>query len=185
VRYVGQAVVPGAAPEWSGPLQPQRLFAYLRKAYPLTDRVISALVRLPRVQVICFHDGLSLEQQRAATHLRYIQTPVDLGQLLPAADAVICHGGGLQALSLQFGKPVLALPLHTEQYLSARQAEKAGASLVYLARGERPDFLPMIRQLLTLPTLAASAQAIAAAHNAREPDILAAVAGEVEMLLNR
>lgn len=183
VRYVGQAVVPGHAPEWPESRHPQKIFVYVRKAYVLTDRVISALVRLQRTDVLCFHDGLSAEQQRPAAHLRYTQTPLDLGTLLPQVDAVICHGGGLQALALQYGKPTLALPLHTEQYLSARKAEQAGACLLYLARGERPDFLPMIRQLLTLPTLAAGAQAIAAAQSSREPDTLAAVLSEVEALI--
>lgn len=74
-RYVGQAVVPGSTPEWPEPAQPQRLFVYLRRAYALTERVISALVRLQRIDVLCFHDGLAAEQQRPAAHLRYTQTP--------------------------------------------------------------------------------------------------------------
>lgn len=179
VRHIGQPLVPGIQPQWPETDHPQSLFVYLRAAYPLTERMLSALVRLPRATILCFHDGLSIEQQRAAAHLRYTQTMQDMAQVLPKVDAVVCHGGSLQALALQFGKPVLALPLHTEQYLYARQAERAGCGMLYLARGERPDFLPMIRQLLTQESLATKARAIAAEHSDRVPDPLQAAVDEV------
>lgn len=183
VRYVGQTLSPGAGADWPESAAPQRLFAYLRKEHPLADRVISALARLTNTQVLCFHDGIAATQLRSAAHLRYSQSIFDLAQVLPQVDAVVCHGGGLQAAALQFGKPTLALPLHTEQYLSARQAERAGCALLYLARGERPDFLPMIRQLLTNTSLAAHAEAVAAAHRLREPDALGAVLDELAAML--
>ena len=182
-RHVGQTVPPGAVPEWPKPMLPQRLFAYLRKEHPLSERVISALARLPQTEVLCFHDGLPAERLRPAPHLAYTQTPLDLAQVLPQVDAVVCHGGGLQALALQYGKPALALPLHTEQFLSARMAERAGCALLHVARGERPDFLPVIRQLLTNPSFTANAEAIAAAHRTREPDALGATLDEIDALL--
>ncbi len=184
-RYVGQSIVPGAFPEWPESALPQKLFVYVRKAHPLADRVISALVRLPQTQVLCFHDGLPAEKLRRAAHLSYTQTPLDLSVVLPQVDAVVCHGGGLQALALQYGKPTLALPLHTEQFLSARKAQQAGCSLLYVDRGERPDLLPLLRQLLTQPALAISAQALGAAQRAREPDTLGAVLEEIEAALRR
>lgn len=182
-RYVGQTTPPGAIHDWSEPATPQRLFAYLRREHPLTDRMISALARLPQTQVLCFHDGLTQDQLRTAAHLHFTDVTLDLAQLLPQVDAVVCHGGGLQALALQHGKPTLALPLHTEQFLSARRAEQAGCALIYVARGERPDFLPIIRQLLTNPALVAHARAVADAHFKREPDPLGATLEEIETLL--
>lgn len=185
VRHVGQTPGPGDAPDWS-PERPQyRLFAYLRRAWPLTERVLAGLARLQHTEVLCFHDGIAPAQRRSAAHLRYTERTLDLAQVLPAVDAVICHGGGLQALALQYGKPTLALPLHTEQYLWARQAERQGCGLAYLARAERPDFLPMIRALLTQPTLAARASELSGAHAARVPDASVATLAEVDRLLAR
>lgn len=185
VRHVGQTPGPGDTPNWS-PERPQyRLFAYLRRAWPLTERMLAGLARLQHTEVLCFHDGIAPAQRRSAAHLQYTERTLDLAQVLPAVDAVICHGGGLQALALQYGKATLALPLHTEQYLWARQAERQGSGLVYLARAERPDFLPLIRTLLTQPTLAARASELSGAHAARVPDASVATLAEVDRLLAR
>lgn len=184
VQYVGQPVIPGARPDWPPLRATHRLFVYLRKAWPLTDRMLAALARLQAADVLCFHDGLSPAQLRQAAHIRYTQSMLDLSQVLPEVDGVICHGGGLQILALQHGKPTLALPLHTEQYLWARQAERAGCGLVYLARDERPDFLPLIRTLLTRASLTEQAQLLAQAHSAQMPDAQRTTLAQIDHLLD-
>lgn len=183
VRYVGQAATGGAPAQWPQPDQPQRVFAYVRREHPLADRIISALARLQQASVLCFHDGIAADKLRAASHLAYTQTPLDLAALLPQTSAVVCQGGALQALATQYGKPTLALALHTEQYLSGRMAERAGCSIQYLARGDRPDLLPLLRQLLATPAYTERARAIAAAHQLREPDPLHGVITELEAAL--
>ncbi len=183
VRYVCAAFASGAEVPWPQPALPRRVFAYLRKGYPATERMLHALARLPQTSVICFHDGIAADKLRKSEHVRYVTEALDLEMLLPQVDAVICHGGGLQVRATQHGKPVLLLPMHTEQYLSARMAERAGVALLYLHRGERPDFLPLIRHLLGEPGLAEQAQALAARAAGQQPDAVASVLHGVQELL--
>lgn len=185
VRYVRASQPAGAAPAWpavSG--QARRIFAYLRKDYPPVDRVIHALARLQQAAVICFHDGIAPEKLRRADHVRYETTSLDLNLLLPQVDAVIGHGGGLQTCATLHGKPALLFPMHTEQYLSGRMAERAGVALLHLDTGDRPDFLPLIRRLLGEPGLARQAQALAASARERIPDAVASVLLAVQELFD-
>ncbi len=181
VRYVCPSFPSGAQAHWPGPVQPRRVFAYLRKDYPQVDRMVHALARLPQASVICFHDGIAVDKLRPAAHIAYVTETLDLETLLPEVDAVICHGGGLQVRATQHGKPVLLLPLHTEQYLSARMAVRAGVALLYLGTDERPDFLPLIRRLLGASALAEGARSLAARE--RDPDAVASVLQGVQELL--
>jgi len=181
VQYLLQETTPGLAADWPRPDLPQRIFAYLRKGYPYADRIVHALARLTQCSVLCFHDGLPAEKLRQAEHVRYSDQAFDLNSVLPDVDAVVCHGGGVQILATQFGKPALMIPAHTEQFLSARAAAAAGSGLLFVAKDQRPDFLPSIRQILTKPEFAEAAQRIASAN--RDGKGLSAVVEDIELQL--
>jgi UDP:flavonoid glycosyltransferase YjiC (YdhE family) len=183
VHYVTQALPAGAQVQWPQPQLPRRLFAYLSKSYASSDRVIHALARLQQTSVVCFHDGIAADRLRKAEHLSYATGFFDLETLLPMTDAVVCHGAGLQVRAVQHGKPVLALPMHTEQFLSARAAVRAGVALMHVATGERIDFLPLVRALLGTPALTESARRLGEAARTRDPDAATAITGAVERLL--
>ena len=183
-RYIGQTAGPGCSPNWPEPQRSRRVLAYVRKDHPLSDRVINALVRLPEASVLCFHDGLAADKLRSASHVSYSQIPYALAELLPQAHAVVCNGGGLHAMATQFGLPTLVLPMHTEQFLAGRMGVQAGVSLMHVARGDRPDVLPMIKAVLNQPEMTARAQAIAKLQRAREPDAMGAILEEARLLLD-
>ncbi len=181
VRYVRQQITPGIQAEWPEPHLPQRLFAYVRKDYPHADRIVHALARLTQCSILCFHDGLPPEKLRRTAHLRYSDRAYDLSSILPMVDAVVCHGGGVQILATQYGKPALMIPTHTEQFLSARAAATAGSGVVFLAKDDRPDFLPSIRQVLANPEFRAAAMRISESN--RDLPGLVAVISDVNALL--
>ena len=183
VHYLSQVSRGGAEPQWPQPHLPRRVFAYLRKGYAHADRVVSALARLTQTSVLCFHDGLPADKMRAAEHMAYSTEAFDMHLLLPQVDVVICHGGGLQSSSLRYGKPMLVLPMQTEQFLCGRMAVNAGAALLYLAKGERPEFLPMIRDLLSNNAFLKNAQRIADSARDRDPEAVWCVSAEAERLL--
>ena len=183
-RYMGQIPGPGLSPHWPESNVSRRVLAYVRKEHPLSDRVIHGLARLSDTAVLCFHDGIAADKLRLASHISYSQAPYALAEVLPQADAVVCNGGGLHSMATQFGVPTLVLPMHTEQFLAGRMGVEAGVSLMHVARGDRPDLLPMIKSVLNQTDMKTRAQAIADKHQAREPDPMAAVLEEINQLLD-
>ncbi len=185
VRYLGQVVHPGVAPEWPAGTFSRRLFAYLRRDYEHLDRVLGALQRLDDCAVLCFHDGIPENRLKRASHLAYSTAPLDLGVTLPDVDVVLCHGGGVHALAAQFGKPALLLPLHTEHFLSARAAAASGlARVMSPVATRRPDVLAALRELLDDADCAVRARDAGAAQRQRVPDPLQAFMEEANALLH-
>ncbi len=183
VRYVGQQTVGGIEPVWPAVANAQRVFVYLRAGYAQADRLLGALSRQQGIAVLCVVEADDTAQRPSAEHLAYSTVAVDLQQALVAADLVICHGGALLGLAIQFGKPALLMPLHTEHYLMARQAERIGIGLLVMPPLTPADFLTPMRRLLADATFTLNARTIAEAHQQRAPDAMALVLGEVESVL--
>jgi hypothetical protein len=183
VRYVGQQTVGGVEPVWPDIADARRVFVYLRAGYAQADRLLGALSRQQGIAVLCVVEADDAAKRPSAAHLAYSNRAVDLQQALIAADLVICHGGALLGLATQFGKPTLLMPLHTEHYLMARQAERMGIGLLVMPPLTPADFLTPMRRLLSDETFTRNARDIAEAHRQRMPDAMAVVLAEVETLL--
>ena len=91
--------------------------------------------------------------------LRIAAEPIDLAALLPGCAAVVTHGGqGILNATLLIGRPLLLLPLHTEQFLNARQvAELGAATFVGIEPDIQLDYASVLEPLLSDPRFAAAA----------------------------
>jgi hypothetical protein len=182
VGYLGHATIAGAAPAWPAHSD-RRVFVYLRRDYAHADRLLGALARLPDCAVICVHDGLDPARIGKCPGVHFTEQTLDLAQVLPQCDLVICHGGALHGLATQAGKPSLLMPLHTEHYLTGRMAVQRGTSLLVMPPLTSADFLTPLRRLLLEDSFARASAGIAAAHRQRVPDRQARLHQEIETLL--
>ena len=181
--YLGQQTMAGASPPWPQMAASKKVFVYLRRDYAHAERLLGALTRLQDCAVLCVHDGIASERLPRAAHIHCTAVPVDLAQVLAVADAVVCHGGALHGLATQAGKASLLMPLHTEHYLIARMAERAGSSLLVMPPLTSTDFLSPLRRLLSEPAFASAAIAIADQHRARMPAPMMVLLSEINTLL--
>jgi UDP-N-acetylglucosamine:LPS N-acetylglucosamine transferase len=182
VLHVGMLNNPGLPPHWPSGHWRYRVLVYVRAAYAHVERMLGALSRLEDTAVLFFHDGISESRLPRAAHLSYVRQPLDLALTLPETNLVICHGGALQVQSIQYGKPSLALPLHSEQFVQARQAQTTGASIM-IAPQQRADFLTPIRALLSDSGYSVAAHRIAGLHQQRCPDPQTTILLSIEHLL--
>lgn len=111
-------------PEGPGP----RIFAYLKPTAEL-DATLLALRNSP-AHALIHVPGVARRTQISHTspRLRFSEHPVDMEQVRQQCDLAICHGGaGTTAAMLLAGKPLIVLPLHMEQTMTARRLEALGA----------------------------------------------------------
>ena len=107
-----------AGPAWQrrGP----RVLAYVRAHLLHMSSFLKALAALRGDAVVVCPDAAPEHLAQARTlKLRLHVAPVSLGGLLPAADLVVSHAGGLMAEALVRGRPCVALPSHYEQFMTA------------------------------------------------------------------
>lgn len=183
VSYVGVTTGGGQAPDWPQSGHRKRLFAYVRKDYAQLDRLLAAFVALEDCSVLCFHDGVPTLKLPEAAHLRFSTEAFDIRAVLSNADAIVCHGGSLQALTVRAGKPLLSLPRQAEQFLCARMAVRLGVALVHLDSDPPGKLLPLLRQLLTDQAMAARAHALAEQVRGRDPEGVPTVVAAAGRLL--
>ncbi len=131
-EFVGplpMAEIGGTRPEWQrgGP----RVLAYLRASLMDMPAFIKALGALRGDAVlVCPDAGPELVAQARAAKIRLFVKPVSLGALLPKADLVVSHAGGLMAEALVRGRPCVAMPTHFEQFLTAMTLKRHGLGVV-------------------------------------------------------
>lgn len=110
----------GISPSWPNAKGP-KVYAYLRTG-SRESRLIDEALRLCEAQA-----------------LRYAGHPARMNDVLAECDLVVCHGGhGTVASTLLAGKPLLLLPQHLEQLLTARNLVTLGAGLA-VAPKEKPE----------------------------------------------
>ncbi|MDP2794924.1 MAG: hypothetical protein Q8O25_12745, partial [Sulfurisoma sp.] len=112
----------GAPAAWPAGDAP-RVFAYLKPGYAALDRVLAALRDAP-VRVLAHVPGASRDTltRFASATLRFSEAPVDIEGARAACELAICHGGhGTTAAMLLAGKPLLLLPMHSEQGMTAHR----------------------------------------------------------------
>jgi len=151
----------GAEPVWPGGDGP-KVFAYLKGRYAHLEPVLDALGRAPaRVLVYAAEIPRATVRRFESPTLRFSPAPLRMRSVVAQCDAAVCHGGQTTDTLLEGGRPVLLLPMHTEQWLTSLRAEQSGAALYWPHDGD-PAALPGLTQRLVGDTaLAARAAAFA------------------------
>ncbi len=186
-RYAGPLPNPaqGVAPQWplvDGP----RVFAYIKPGTRDFEPVLKALCALD-VAAVVHAPGVSttIQHRYLAAHIRFSEQPVRMDDVARECDIGICHSGTgtVQAL-VTAGKPVLLLPQHVEQMMTARAVLALGAGLVVDYERPAPDHRKLIKRLIDEPAFAAAAQAVAARHAGDDPAArLAAIVDRIEAVI--
>ena len=157
----------GTAPTWPKGRGP-RLFVHLR-AGPQLNPLLLALCK-SSCRVLIKADGIAAEalQPYLRPGLAVTNETLDFAAAAEQCDAWIGTGShGLVCEMLLAGKPGLLLPRIHEQYLLARRVQLMGAGLNLADAGDTP-IEALLDQLFEDDTLAATAQAFADEHRARD-----------------
>ncbi len=155
----------GLAPHWPAGDGP-KVFAYLKGAHPAHAAALAALVG-EGCRVLAYVPDVAAGARPPVLSERvlYAETPVSLPQALAEADLCACHAGeATLAQSLLAGVPLLMLPSHTEQFLSARRVAMCGAGYNAALLTPASDWRAVVRLLLDDGSYRAAAQAFATRH---------------------
>jgi UDP:flavonoid glycosyltransferase YjiC (YdhE family) len=146
VQYLGPifSLGQGEPARWSDGEGPQ-VFAYLKSGYAHLERVLQALHGSP-ARVLAHVPGIARRMVKRYTSARmaFSDLPVDMPQASAGCDVAVCHGGaGTTAAMLLAGRPLVLLPMQTEQTMGARRVAELGAGVVVLpdAAGQFPKVL--------------------------------------------
>jgi UDP:flavonoid glycosyltransferase YjiC (YdhE family) len=137
-----------------------RVFVYLNPGHSSFDVVLRSLAEL-KAQVIVYAPGahMNVLHERYKGDFQFYTQAVDLPQILPDANLVICHSAvGTGASSWSFGVPFVAVPSQSEQLMSANRAVQTGAGMLMNPQITIPDCVSFIRSALNSAQLKQSAQ---------------------------
>ena len=160
----------GVTPDWPA-AGSKRVFAYLKPRTRDFEVLLLALRALD-VSVVVHAPGIStnLLRKHMAANIRFAADPVRMADVQRDCDLGICHAGGntVQAL-VSAGKPVLLLPEHLEQTMTAKRTIALGAGLMADHEKPAPDYKRLLKRLLDEPAFTAAAQAVAARYAGDDP----------------
>jgi len=186
-HYAGGVSNPGQGvpPQWplvAGP----RVFAYIKPGTRDFEPVLKAL-RVLDVAAVVHAPSMSttMQHRHLAANIRFSEQPLRMDDVCRECDIGICHAGAntVQALVVA-GKPLLLLPTHVEQMMTAKAVQHLGAGLVVDYERPAPDYRKLIKRLIDEPTFAAAAQAVAARHVSDDPAArLAAIVDRIEAVI--
>ena len=128
---------------WPSSSGKPRAFVYLNTTFPFLTELLLLLSEVCVSQV--FIGGARAEdfQSLSGPNLIISPEPFDTRATLPECDLVVCHGGfGTVGHALGYGKPILILPLQTEQQMTAQQLHRHNLALCV---GPSPRW-PMLRE---------------------------------------
>lgn len=172
----------GQSPRYHG----RKVFAYLNASHAAHGAVLKALVE-EGCRVLAYVPGVAGggRPPLVSDSVVYAAAPVSLPQALAQADLCVCHAGeATLAQALLAGVPVLMLPAHTEQFLSARRVAMSGAGYNAALLTPESDWRAVLRGLLNDPAYRAAAQAFAARHSGFDQQLMnAELARQLESLL--
>lgn len=120
-QFIGP--LPGVAleavrPQW-GRSKP-RILAYVRAEFIDAASFIKAIAGLRGdAVVVCIGADAATVALALSRGVRLSISPISISDLLPSADLVVSHGGGLMAEAVIRGRPCVALPSHYEQFMTA------------------------------------------------------------------
>jgi hypothetical protein len=152
LRTIGGGIV-----EWPVSDYP-RVFAYL-KPFPVLSQLIDWLSR-SQLSTLLFSDGVADQELRPAAsgNLSVLTRPANMMQMGTECDLGITNANhGTICDLLLAGKPVLMIPLTSEQYLLAKRVETAGMGLT-AAANNIDEIRVLVRRLLETASFRAAAQ---------------------------
>lgn len=175
--------VPPQWPEVPGP----KVFAYLRPESAHFAAALQALSQLDGA-VLIFAPGLpeALRARHASSHLHFSPEPVDLATVAGQADAAVTYASPAATVAfLMAGKPVLMIPGHLEQFLTAKRVADMGAGLL-LNPEQPPAALPeMLGRVLTDALLRDNARAFAGKYaNFDQTAVLGHIVQRIEEIIH-
>ena len=143
----------------------RRVFAYLRDGHPHSRGVLQSLAR-SGCSLIAYLPGSTLGDEFAALpNVHVSREPLDMACLVREADAAVLNGGISSAAAfLLAGKPVLNLPLHLEQFLTAWNVLRMGAGLLISPQDIAPGIGAVVARLLEDSSLRGAAGRFAAKY---------------------
>ena len=153
----------GVAPQWPEG-EGARVYAYLKASHAAHGAVLQALVD-EGCRVLAYVPEVAGGAQPPvlSDRILYAEAPLALEATLAQAELCVCHAGeATLAQSLLAGVPLLMLPSHVEQFLSARSVALSGAG--YNAAAPTADWRAAVRLLLNDATYRNAARAFAARH---------------------
>lgn len=109
---------------------------------------------------LVFAPGIPERTQRQFTsaRVRISSEPFRMHSVMAQCDTILCHAGGMSNLALDHGKPVLLLPMQTEQLMTSVRIANLDAG-VYLPLDGNPGKLRgMLERVLGDPAIAAAAR---------------------------
>lgn len=135
VRYVGPRLMDPtwagdwSAPEGDGPLVLASLSSTFMDQGPLLDRIAAGLGTLPVRGLVTTGPAFAPGDVTAPVNVTVLESAPH-STVLPAADAVVTHGGhGTVIKALAHGLPLVCLPLGRDQNDVAARVEVAGAGI--------------------------------------------------------
>ncbi|APV50135.1 hypothetical protein BWI17_10835 [Betaproteobacteria bacterium GR16-43] len=159
-------------PEGNG----KRVLVYLPATVPCLDELFATLKARGHC-VIAFIPGLEPARRAAyaSSRIRMTETLVRLDRLLPACDLLVSMGGEIGPGSLAHGVPLLLLPQHYEQLLTALRVELMGAGIGIRNAGEsialaaRTGVAAPLDRILQDPSFTQAARNFAARYKGWSP----------------
>lgn len=173
-RYWGPRfhVEGGDTPAWPDG-EGARIFAYLKHECAGFDEMMRLLGRLP-YRTLAHVPGLSEARRRGyeTPRLWVSPRPVNMCHVGANCELAVCNAGmGTVAALLLAGRPLLLLPMHLEQIITARNVIRLGAGLVIRPVDQAADYQGLLERLLADRTFADQARAFAERHAGFDPQV--------------
>jgi hypothetical protein len=160
----------GDRPVWPS-VGDKRIFAYLNKDYAGLEPLLQQL-RSSSWSVFAHIPGTApaFIQKHSGANLHISAQPVDMRQAAQC-ELVICHAGaGTAAAMLLSGKPLLMLPIHLEQSITARNIAIFGAGVCIPPEMKKPNYRAAAREILSNNKYTKTAEKFAVKYAAFAPE---------------
>ncbi|MCX7628598.1 MAG: hypothetical protein N2Z69_09365 [Methylophilaceae bacterium] len=144
----------------------KKVLVYLRPEVRDWEAVMRALANLG-CAVLAYVPGIP-ERLRVALETpacRILPKPLRLGAVLPECDLAVSYAGhGYVSAVLMAGVPLLLLPVHLEQFLTARNVQAIGAGRLVNPEQAAPDYGALLSAMLADAELKQAARDFAAQY---------------------
>ncbi len=174
--------IPPAWPRGGG----ARVFGYLRKETPGLENLLAALQEADLRALVFVPDVTPRFRKRwSGRNVTLSPDPVDLSAALGQVDLFVGYAGlGTVSQALLAGVPILSVPMHAEQLITALNVQRLGAGLVLVEPVGQADIREALNRLTGEASFRAAAQQFAARHADYEPGAaLEAIVSRCEELL--
>lgn len=167
-RFIGPLpVVPLEGQRVTWRLAKTRLLAYVRAELIDVPAFLEAVAGAKGAKgdavVVCIGADERAVTRARALGVRLHTSPIAIADLLPQADVVVSHGGGLMGEAMIRGRPCVALPSHFEQFLTATTLQRRKLGVVVNPK-EPVHYAPALRHVLASAEIRREADVLARRH---------------------